>query len=38
VRTGAGFYDYSNGRDAEVIRYRNTLITVQAKLLFVGKH
>ena len=38
VKTGAGFYDYSNGRDAEVIRYRDTMFTALAKLLFEEKH
>lgn len=34
VKTGKGFYDYSNGRDAEVIRYRDTTFTKLAKTLF----
>lgn len=34
VKTGKGFYDYSNGRDAEVIRYRDTMFTKLAKTLF----
>ena len=34
VKTGKGFYDYSNGRDAEVIRYRDTMFTKLAKILF----
>lgn len=31
-------YDYSHGRDAEFIRYRDTLFTALAKLLFDEKH
>lgn len=34
VKTGKGFYDYSNGRDAEVIRYRDTMFTKLAQTLF----
>ena len=34
VKTGKGFYDYSNGRDAEVIRYRDAMFTKLAKTLF----
>lgn len=34
VKNGAGFYDYSNGRDVEVIRYRDKMFTKLAKTLF----
>ena len=34
VKNGAGFYDYSNGRDEEVIRYRDKMFTLLAKTLF----
>ncbi len=34
VKNGAGFYDYSNGRDEEVIRYRDKMFTKLAKTLF----
>lgn len=34
VKTGAGFYEYSNGRDEEVIRYRDEMYTKIAKCLF----
>lgn len=34
VKNGAGFYDYSNGRAEEVIRYRDKMFTKLAKTLF----
>lgn len=34
VKNGAGFYDYSNGRDEEVIKYRDQMFTKLAKCLF----
>ncbi|MDF2473520.1 MAG: 3-hydroxyacyl-CoA dehydrogenase, partial [Anaerocolumna sp.] len=34
VKNGAGFYDYSNGRDEEVIKYRDQMFTKLAKSLF----
>jgi len=37
VKNGAGFYDYSNGRDEEVIRYRDKMFTKLAKTLFEEK-
>lgn len=34
VKNGAGFYDYSDGKDAEKIRYRDQMFTKLAKCLF----
>ncbi len=34
VKSGAGFYDYSNGRDAEIIEYRDKMFTKLAKCLY----
>ena len=34
VKSGAGFYDYSNGRDKEVIKYRDEMFTKLAKCLY----
>ena len=34
VKNGAGFYDYSDGKDMEVIRYRDEMYTKVAKVLF----
>ncbi|WP_410515174.1 3-hydroxyacyl-CoA dehydrogenase family protein [Paenibacillus sp. BR2-3] len=34
VKNGAGFYDYSNGKDEEAIRYRDEMYTKVAKVLF----
>ncbi len=34
VKNGAGFYDYSDGRDMETIRYRDEMYTKVAKVLF----
>lgn len=34
IKTGKGYYDYSNGKDIEHIRYRDEMYTKLAKLLF----
>lgn len=34
VKNGAGFYDYSDGKDAEKIRYRDQMFTKLSKCLF----
>ena len=34
VKNGKGFYDYSQGKDEELIRYRDTTFTKVAKTLF----
>ena len=34
VKNGAGFYDYSNGRDAEVIKHRDEMFLKLSKCLF----
>ena len=34
VKNGAGFYDYSNGKDAEKIEYRDQMFTKLAKCLY----
>lgn len=34
VKSGAGFYDYSDGKDVEAIRYRDEMYTKLAKVLF----
>ena len=34
VKNGAGFYDYSNGRDEEVIKYRDDMFLKLSKCLF----
>lgn len=34
VKNGAGFYDYSNGRDVEVIRHRDHMFNKLAQCLF----
>lgn len=37
VKSGAGFYDYSNGKDVEAIKYRDEMFTKIAKTLFENK-
>ncbi len=34
VKSGAGFYDYSNGRDKEVLKYRDQMYTKLSKVLY----
>ena len=34
VKNGAGFYDYSDGKDAEKIEYRDRMFTKLAKCLY----
>ncbi|MEL7654382.1 MAG: 3-hydroxyacyl-CoA dehydrogenase NAD-binding domain-containing protein, partial [Bacillota bacterium] len=34
VKSGSGFYDYSNGRDEEVIKYRDQMYTKIVKCLY----
>ncbi|HVI41992.1 MAG TPA: 3-hydroxyacyl-CoA dehydrogenase family protein [Anaerovoracaceae bacterium] len=34
VKNGAGFYDYSNGKDQELIKYRDIMYTRLGKLLY----
>lgn len=34
VKSAKGFYDYSNGKDEELIRYRDTMFTKVSKTLF----
>lgn len=34
VKNGAGFYDYSNGRDEEIIKYRDDIFLKLSKCLF----
>lgn len=34
VKSGAGFYDYSNGKDEEVIKYRDQMYTKLVKCLY----
>ena len=34
VKNGAGFYDYSNGKDEEKIEYRDQMFTKLAKCLY----
>lgn len=34
VKSGAGFYDYSNGKDEEAIKYRDTMFTKLSKCLY----
>ena len=34
VKSGRGFYDYANGRDAEIIEYRDAMFTKLAKCLY----
>lgn len=34
VKSGKGFYDYSNGKDAELIEYRDAMFTKLAKCLY----
>ena len=34
VKNGGGFYDYSNGKDKETIKYRDQMFTKLAKCLF----
>jgi 3-hydroxybutyryl-CoA dehydrogenase len=34
VKNGAGFYDYSDGRDVEVIRHRDHMFNKLAQCLF----
>lgn len=37
VKTGSGFYDYSDGKDKEAIRYRDMMYTKVSKCLFGGE-
>ncbi|MCD1147464.1 3-hydroxyacyl-CoA dehydrogenase family protein [Peptoniphilus sp. KCTC 25270] len=37
VKNGKGFYDYSNGKDEELIRYRDTMFTKVSKTLYEEK-
>ncbi len=37
VKSGAGFYDYSDGKDVEAIKYRDEMFTKIAKTLFEDK-
>jgi len=34
VKSGAGFYDYSDGKDEEIIRRRDAMFNKLAKCLF----
>ena len=34
VKSGKGFYDYADGKDAELIEYRDAMFTKLAKCLY----